>query len=116
MDGVSIRQENGVRHKSIEWNLGFAYADVVERLANMLEAIGSTHTQETTDSGAVFHASLSHGRLELSARPACVPHSSALLRAVRHRTFLGMTFIEVSPEDEKAFMQRVTIAFLRVGG
>jgi hypothetical protein len=105
-----------VRHKSIEWNLGFAYTDVVERLAKMLTAMGSTYTQETTDSGAVFHASLSHGRLELRARPASMPKSSALLQAVRHRTLLGMTFIEVSPEDEKNFMQRLTIAFLRVGG
>ena len=103
-------------HKSIEWNLGFAYADVVERLAKMLDKIGSTYTQETTDSEAIFHASLSYGRLELSARPASVPKSSALLQAVRHRTLLGITFMEVSLEDEKDFMQRLTIAFLRVGG
>ena len=103
-------------HKSIEWNLGFAYRDVIERLAKMLGKIGSTYTQETTDSEAVFHASLSHGRLELSARPASVPNSSALLQAVRHRTLLEITFMEVSPEDEKDFMQRLTIAFLRVGG
>ena len=103
-------------HKSIEWNLGFAYADVVERLAKMLDKIGSMYTQETTASEAVFHASLSHGRLELRARPASVPKSSALLQAVRHRTLLGITFMEVSPEDEKDFMQRLTIAFLRVGG
>ena len=105
-----------MRHKSIEWNLGFAYAEVVERLAKMLDDIGSTYTQATTDSGAVFHASLSHGRLELNACPASVPKSSALLQAVRHRTLLGITFIEVSPEDEKDFRQRLTIAFLRVGG
>jgi hypothetical protein len=105
-----------VRHKSIEWNLGFAYADVVERLAKMLTDMGSPYTQATRDLGAVFQASLSHGRLELSARPASGPKSSALLQAVRHRTFLGMTFIEVSPEDEKDFMQRLTLAFLRVGG
>ena len=105
-----------MRHKSIEWNLGFAYVEVVERLAKMLDDIGSTYTQATTDSGAMFHASLPHGRLELSACPASVPKSSALLQAVRHRTLLGLTFIEVSPEDEKDFMQRLTIAFLRVGG
>ena len=105
-----------MRHTSIEWNLGFAYAEVVERLAKMLDDIGSTYTQATTDSGAVFHASLSHGRLELNACPASVPKISALLQAVRHRTLLGITFIEVSPEDEKDFRQRLTIAFLRVGG
>jgi hypothetical protein len=105
-----------VTHKSIEWNLGFAYADVVERLAKMLDKIGSTYTHEITDSAAVFHASLSHGRLELSARPASMPKSSALLQAVRHRTLLSITFTEVSPEDKKDFMQRLTIAFLRVGG
>lgn len=105
-----------MRHKSIEWNLGFVYADVVERLAKMLDKIGSPYTQETTESETVWHASLSHGRLELSARPASVPKRSALLQAVRHRTLLGMTFIEVSPKDEKDFMQRLTITFLRVGG
>ncbi len=116
MDGISIREEEGGTHKLIEWNLGFGYADVIERLAKMLNKIGSTYTQEITDSKAVFHARLPCGRLELSARPASVPKSSALLQAVRHRTLLGITFIEVSPEDEKDFMQRLTIAFLRVGG
>lgn len=103
-------------HRSIEWNLGFAYTEVVERVAKMLDKMGSKYIREATDSETTFRAGLSHGRLELTARPASVSKGSVILQAVRHRTLLGITFVAVNAEEEKDFMRLLTTSFLRIGG
>lgn len=101
-----------------EWNLGFAYAEVVTRLEKMLAHRQVSYHQEKTDAEARFHATLPHGqgRIELIARPIQPSDKPALLRAVRQRTLLSVRFQALDPQQEKAFMHSLNIAFLRVGG
>lgn len=101
-----------------EWNLGFAYAEVVARLEKMLEDRQVSYRQEETDAETCFHATLPHGqgRIELTARPVQSSNRPALLRVVRQRTFLSVRFRALGPQQEKAFMHGLSIAFLRVGG
>lgn len=101
-----------------EWNLGFACTEMVTRLEKLFDERQVPYTQETSDAEVRFVARLPHGQgsIELTARPTVPADRSALLRAVRHRTVLSIHFQAVDAEEEKAFMQRLTIAFLRVGG
>ena len=101
-----------------EWNLGFAYAEVVSRLEKMLEDRQVSYRQEKTDAEARFHATLPHGqgRIELIARPVQSSDRPALLRAVHQRTLLSVRFQALGPQQEKAFMHGLNLAFLRVGG
>ena len=105
-------------NSSTEWNLGFAYPEVVARLEKLFDERQIPYSRETSGSEARFTARLPHaqGCIELIARPAAPSGRSAVLQAVRHRTLLGIHFQAVEAEQEKAFMQRLTIAFLRVGG
>ena len=107
-----------VANTSTEWNLGFAYAEVVTRLEKLFDERQMLYTQEASDTEARFVARLppGQGSIELTARPAVTSRGSALLQAVRHRTLLGIHFQAVEAEQEKAFMQRLSIAFLRLGG
>ena len=98
----------------ISWDLGFAYAEVVSRLDTLLSHKHIPYRREYTDAEARFSASLpDQGRVELRARPV---EPSGPLRVVHQRTVLDMRFQDLDPDQEKAFLHNLNIAFLRLGG
>ncbi len=103
---------------TMEWNLGFAYTEVVTRLEKMLVSRQVAYCQEETAAEARFHATLPHnqGRIELIVRPIESSDRPALLKAVRQRTSLRVRLQALGPQQEKAFMHGLNVAFLRVGG
>lgn len=101
-----------------EWNLGFAYGEVVTRLEKMLERRQLVYCRQTSDTEVRFEVTLppGRGRAELVARPLAAPGRPALLQAVRQRTLLSIRFEELERQQRYAFMQDLGLAFLRVGG
>ena len=102
--------------KTIEWNLGFAYKEVIERLEKLLTQARYVYTRAGTHSEMHFQVALSQGTLELHARPLRSHRSPFSSQIILHRTLLTMTFAGASADEEQTFLQRLTLAFLRVGG
>ena len=101
-----------------EWNLGFAYAEVVARLEKMLKRRQLAYCRQTSDTEARFEVTLppGRGRAELIARPLVASGRPAPLQAVRSRTLLRVRFEALDRQQRHAFMQDLSLAFLRVGG
>lgn len=96
------------------WDLGFAYAEVVSRLDTLLSRKYLPYQHEYTDTETRFQASLpAQGRVALRARPV---EPSGPLRVVHQRTVLDIRFEALDPDQEKAFLHDLNIAFLRLGG
>jgi hypothetical protein len=52
----------------------------------------------------------------LTVRPLLAPFRPFNFQGGIRRTLLLMTFSEVNAQEEEAFLRRLTLAFLRVGG
>ncbi len=102
--------------KTIEWNLGFAYDEVIAGLEKLLSEGTYAHTRTETAAEAHFQVMLAQGTFRLKVQPLPSHQSPFNLPVVFQRTLLVMTFNEVSRQDEETFLHRLTLRFLRAGG
>jgi hypothetical protein len=108
--------ESNVSEKTVEWNLGFAYDEVVVGLEKLLSQGGYTYTRSDTDTEAHFHVALMPGTLSLIAKPLLSHRSPFNSQIILHRTLLTITCVGVAAHDEESFFRRLTLTFLRAGG
>jgi hypothetical protein len=105
-----------VDEKTVEWNLGFAYDEVIAGLEKLLSEGTYAHTRTATDTETHFQVTLAQGTLGLKVQPLLSHQSPFNPHVFFHRTLLVMTFMEVSRQDEETFLHRLTLRFLRAGG
>jgi hypothetical protein len=102
--------------RDFEWSLAFAPDEVVPRLENLFCQHGYAYTQEEQASEMRFHATLGQGTLDIVMHPLEPKRSPFSASIIQQRTLVRMTYTGVSKEDQATFKQRLTMAFLRVGG
>lgn len=102
--------------KTIEWNLGFARDEVLAGLEKLFGTAGYSYTQTETGAEVYFLVTLAPGTIGLTVRPLPSQRSPFGPHLVFHRTLLAMTYTGVSAEEEKIFLHRLMLAFLRAGG
>jgi hypothetical protein len=101
----------------LEWNLGFAFDEVVEGLEKMCTTRGYVRTRTDCDGETVFSLSLWSGTLELSVKPLSSYRSPFGHNITWHRTLLTVSETGVvTPQEREIFRQHLTLAFLRAGG
>ncbi len=106
----------------LEWNLGFAFAEVVEGLEKMCVTRGYIHARADRDGETDFSVTLPSGILALVVKPLPSHHSPFSPLIIVHRTMLTITALAttalttIAPQDWDAFQRHVTLAFLRAGG
>ena len=101
----------------LEWNLGFAFDEVVEGLEKMCSMRGYVHTRTDRDGETLLSLTLPSEILELSVRPLRSHRSPFSPLIILHRTMLTVASAgAVTPQDRETFRQHLTLAFLRAGG
>jgi hypothetical protein len=105
-----------VDEKTVEWNLGFAYDEVIAGLENLLSEGEYTYSRTETAAETHVQVILAQGTLGLKVQPLPSHQSPFNPHVFFHRTLLVMTFMEVSRQDEETFLHRLTLRFLRAGG
>lgn len=102
--------------KTIQWNLGFPPDEVIAGLEKLLAGAAVVYTREERGTEVCVRVSLASGSLTLTVRPLLAPFRPFNFQGGIRRTLLLMTFSEVNAQEEEAFLRRLTLAFLRVGG
>ena len=117
MDCFPLCTEVGVNEVLLEWNLGFAFDEVVEELEKMCTMRSYTYTRTDRDGEILFSLILLSGTLELSVKPLLSHRSPFGHNISLYRTLLivSVTGI-VTPQEWETFRQYLTLAFLRAGG
>jgi hypothetical protein len=105
-----------VDEKTVEWNLGFAYDEVIAGLEKLLSEGEYAHTRAETAAETHFQVTLAQGTLGLKVQPLPSHQSPFNPYVSFHRTLVVMTFSEVGRQDEETFLHRLTLRFLRAGG
>ena len=101
----------------LEWNLGFAFDEVVEGLEKMCAMRSYVYTRIDRDGETDLLVTLPSGTLALSVKPLLSHRSPFSPLIILHRTSLTvMSTAPVAPHDWDTFRQHVTLAFLRAGG
>ena len=101
----------------LEWNLGFAFDEVVEGLEKMCAMRSYAYFRTDRDGETDLSVTLPSGTLALSVKPLLSHRSPFSPLIILHRTFLTVTSTApVAPHDWDTFRQHVTLAFLRAGG
>lgn len=101
----------------LEWNLGFAFDEVVEGLEKMCTRRSYLYARTDRGGETCLSITLPSGILKLLVKPLlprCSPFSPLI---IWHRTLLTVTSTApVALCDWEPFRQHVTLAFLRAGG
>ena len=101
----------------LEWNLGFAFDEVVEGLEKMCAIRSYAYSRTDGDGETCLSVSLSSETIELLVKPLLSHRSPFSPLIILHRTLLTITStIPVVPRDWESFRQHLTLAFLRAGG
>lgn len=101
----------------LEWNLGFAFDEVVEGVEQMCAMRSYIYTRTDRDSETCLSITLPSGMLELLVKPLLSHHSPFSPLIILHRTSLTVTSTApVVLHDWEPFRQHVMLAFLRAGG
>ena len=101
----------------LEWNLGFAFNEVVEGLEKMCTMRSYAHTRTDRDGETLFSFTLPSGTLELSVKPLLSHRSPFSHTIILHRTLLIVSVTGVvTPQERETFRHYLTLAFLRAGG
>jgi hypothetical protein len=101
----------------LEWNLGFAFDEVVEGLEKMCVMRGYAYSRTDGDGETCLSVTLSFGTLELLVKPLLSHRSPFSPLIILHRTFLTVTSTTpIAPRDWEPFRRHLTLAFLRAGG
>ncbi len=101
----------------LEWNLGFAFAEVVEGLEKMCVTRGYIYARADRDGETDFSVTLPSGILALVVKPLPSHRSPFSPLIIVHRTMLTITSLTtIAPQDWDPFQRHVTLAFLRAGG
>ena len=105
-----------MNERTIEWNLGFARAEVEAGLKKLLAESGSAYTYSQTDAETCFQVTLVQGSLEARVQPLASHRSPFNVQATLHRTMLVVTYAGLNAQEEETLKRRLTLTFLRVGG
>jgi hypothetical protein len=109
--------EGGVTTPLLEWNLGFAFAEVVEGLEKMCVTRGYVYSRVDRDGETDFSVTLPSGILALVVKPLLSQRSPFSPLIIVHRTMLTITSLTtIALQDWDPFQRHVTLAFLRAGG
>jgi hypothetical protein len=101
----------------LEWNLGFAFDEVVEGLEKMCAMRSYVYTRTDRDGETDLSVTLPSGTLALSVKPLPSHRSPFSPLIILHRTLLTVpSLAPVALHDWDTFRQHVTLAFLRAGG
>ena len=101
----------------LEWNLGFAFDEVVEGLEKMCTLRSYTYNRTDRDGETCLSITLPSGMLKLLVKPLLSHYSPFSPLIILHRTLLTVTSTApVALYDWEPFRQHVTLAFLRAGG
>lgn len=101
----------------LEWNLGFAFHEVVEGLEKMCVMRGYVSARTDRDGETDLSVILPSGTLALSVKPLLSHRSPFSPLIILHRTMLLITSTDpIASHDWESFRQHVTLAFLRAGG
>jgi hypothetical protein len=116
VDRISLRVGDRVKEKTTEWNLGFAFDEVIMGLEKLLTGSKYDATRSEVNGESHFLVTLVEGSLTLIARPL-LSHASPFSPLITlYRTLLTIICTDVPVQDEEIFFRRLTLTFLRAGG
>ncbi len=116
MDHLSLYLGRDVTEKTIEWNLAFAVDEVVAGVEKLCTKLGYSFSCMRTEEAAIFRATPPQGALTCTIRPLASHHSPFNIQVTLSRTLLLLSYVGLSPHQEEALKQQLTLTFLRVGG
>jgi hypothetical protein len=101
----------------LEWNLGFAFDEVVAGLEKMCSLRNYAYTRTDQEGETGLAVTLPSGTLALSVKPLLSHRSPFSPNIILHRTLLIVTMTgTVTSQERETFRQHLTLAFLRAGG
>lgn len=109
--------EGSVTTPLLEWDLGFAFDEVVEGLEKMCAMRRYVYTRTDRDGETCLSVTLPSATIALLVKPLLSHRSPFSPLIILHRTLLTVTSTApVAPHDWDIFRQHVRLAFLRAGG
>jgi hypothetical protein len=101
----------------LEWDLGFAFDEVVEELEKMCTMRRYVYTRIDRDGETCLSVTLPSATLKLLVKPLLSNRSPFSPLIILRRTLLTVTSLApVALHDWDTFRQHMTLAFLRAGG
>jgi hypothetical protein len=101
----------------LEWDLGFAFDEVVEGLEKMCTMRRYVYTRTDRDGETCLSVTLPSATLKLLVKPLLSHRSPFSPLIILRRTLLTVTSLApVALHDWDTFRQHMTLAFLRAGG
>ena len=101
----------------LEWDLSFAFDEVVEGLEKMCIMRRYVYARTDRDGETCLSVMLPPATLGLLVKPLLSPRSPFSPLIILRRTLLTVTSLaSVAPHEWDIFRQHVTLAFLRAGG